>query len=178
MRFARLLHVLLAILLVLCAPAARAAVPGPAPMSQYMLPFEAARLTTQPINVACASDIGNTDTPLCASFELDTRGYKSVVLIIRYVRTSASAVQLYKDDAVVTDAGGLGAPPWGIQQLGDALAPPTVTMGAEARVWTVSASDTWQVKFAITAPYTRFRFTSTGGAAGDTVTVYAVLIGG
>jgi len=177
-RFARLLNVLLTLLLFVLASAAQAAVPGPAPMSQYMLPLEAARLTTQPVNVACAADIGNTDTPLCASFELDTRGYKQVVLIIRYVRTSASAVQLYKDDALVTDAGGLGGPPWGIQQLGDALAPPTVTMGAEARVWAVSASDTWQVKFAITAPYTRFRFTATGAAAGDTVTVYAILIGG
>jgi hypothetical protein len=156
---------------------AAAVIPPPAAMAKYMTPATSPVLTASPINVACASDVGNTNSPLCSSFTIDTRGYKSIQLVIRYVYSSASVVSLYKDDSVVIGSGS-GSLPWGVLQIGDASSAPRVLEGAQETYWSVSASATWSVGFDVTAPFTRFRFVGTGAAAGDTVTVYAVLIGG
>jgi hypothetical protein len=151
--------------------------PAATPMSEYMSENPNAVLSAQAINAACVADPGNTNSPTCASFTVTTKGFKRVALIVRYTKSSATEVQVYKDSSVANAA------PWGVRQLGDAVAPPKIVMGDEYRAWNVSAmsaaaSATWEAVFDVTAPYTRFRITSTGGAVGDVVTVYVVLIGG
>lgn len=167
---------ILTLVLSLAALPALAAPPAPKPMQGYMVPLQAAVLTAEPIDAACDADPGATDTPACASFELNTLGYKRVTLVIRYTRDAATAVTLSKDSSLD------GAPPWGVLQIGSA-SPPVVTMTSQQTTWDVSAlgagdSVTWEVTFDVTAPYTRFRLEGASASADDVVTVNAVLIGG
>jgi hypothetical protein len=128
-------------------------------------------LNAQAINTACASDVGNTDSPSCASFELYTANAKQVCLIFRYVYGTASAYQVYEDGSVD------GAPPWGKLAIGTLAGSGKVSMAGEYAEWlTGSANDTEWPCYDVQAPWTRFRFTTTGGAATDKITVYHTLV--
>lgn len=166
----------LPLVIALIAAPALAAPPAPKPMQSYMVPMQTSVLSAESIDAACDADPGATDTPACASFELNTHGYKRVTLIIRYTRDAATTVTMSKDSSVD------GAPPWGVLQIGSA-APPVVTMTSQQTTWDVSAigagdSVTWEVTFDVTGPYTRFRLEGASASADDVVTVNAVLIGG
>ncbi len=149
---------------------------GTALVNSSMVWGDTAKITTTAINAACVSDAGNDDTPTCASFELDTRGFRDVCLVLRYVKGAATDVRMFKDDSITGDV------PWGVLQLGNASSPPAVSEADHYAVWDTSgmagaAGKSWSVCFGVTAPYTRFRFTSTAGNTSDKMTVYYILVG-
>ena len=159
----------LALLSLLFATTALAAPQPPTQLQYWQSPYGAAQLTVTAVNVACDALIDQVELPACASFEVDMQGYTEVTLLIRYVYSSATAVQLYMDGSMD------GAIPWGIVQAGDAGTVPKITMGDQYLEWATSVSTSWLVTFKdVNSSYVRWRFTSTGGGAGDTVVVWVV----
>jgi hypothetical protein len=186
-RFPLVLLFSFAALLAMPKPAAGAP-PIPRTMAREMVSFAAANLTSAAINAACAADVGSTDAPLCASFEVKTQGYRELVLNIRYLKGTlgnlgaATAVLLYVDGSQEADSGDLGNVPWGARQVGDLVAPPVETMADWVKSWNVAAIAgagvaTWEVVIPVKAPYTRIRIVGTAANANDKVTVRSTLIG-
>lgn len=161
-------------LLLLFAPSAIAAPPAPLQNNQVWKSSEV--LATTAINTNCQADPTTVATAslTCAAFELDMRGYIKVWLIVEYTFSSASVVHIAQDGA--TDRNGDGTPdlPWAIYNIPTAGTGGAVALDDESGNKPVTASTAFLVEYDINAPFIRWRFTSTGGAVGDTVRVYLV----
>ncbi|MBW2672056.1 MAG: hypothetical protein JRD89_01405 [Deltaproteobacteria bacterium] len=131
-------------------------------------------LDAEPINVACSAGFELLADPGCASFTINARGLKKVTLIIKFTKSTATKVFMEVDGSTTNAATG----PWGIQQGGTASLPAMVMTNLTPEWDTTSATvEVWQVIYTVEAPDMRFRFWSTGGAAGDIIDVYTVQAG-
>lgn len=128
------------------------------------------------IDAACDSNPENVATAslTCAAFQLNTKGFTKVWLLIVYTFDSASEIQIRQDGAVDIDNNKVPDLPWGIFQRTTAGLAGAVTLEDEQGEKAVSASTASIVEYDVNAPFTRWRFTSTGGTSSDTVRVFLI----
>ena len=139
------------------------------PLNTNQVAYSSALLTAEPLNPACDANIEQVEVPACASFELPMGGFTQVTLLLEYTFSTASAVHMFTDGSI--DA----AVPWGIEQVGDGGAVPTITMGDEDVVWNVTGSRAWMITLTdLNAPYVRWRFVGTGAGVGDTLSAWLI----
>jgi len=172
MRKVTLLLVLLSSPLV--AGIAFVALAQPAALESYQVGSEVMAATS--IDTACQANptVVATASLTCAAFELDMRGFTKVWLLIDYTRTSATEIQIAQDGAVDVNRDGVADLPWGILQSPEAGTAGVVTLSNEQGKKAVTASTASIVEYDVNAPFVRWRFTSTSGAAGDTIRVLLV----
>ncbi len=135
-------------------------------------------LATTPINVACQADTTTvlTASLTCAAFELNTQGFTKIWLLVEYTFATASFIQIFQDGALDTTSPPDKVPevPWAIFQRPTPATGGQVDLDNEFGNKPVSVSTAFIVEYDINSPFTRWRFESTGGAAGDTVRVFVV----
>ncbi len=82
----------------------------------------AAMLSAEPLNVACVN-ASQTDDPTCASFEVNTKGFARITLLIDYTQASATRFDMAVDGSID------GAAPWYEIQGASGVELPDVPMG-------------------------------------------------
>ena len=135
-----------------------------------------ASLPTSSINTACQADPTTVVTAslTCAAFELNMQGFTRVWLLIEYTFSTASAIQIFQDGALDTSGNKSPDTPWGIIQRPEAAGSGQVNLFNEFASKPVSASTAMIVEYTVNSPFVRWRYTSVGGSAGDTVRVFVI----
>ena len=131
------------------------------------------------IDAACDANPENVVTAslTCAAFQLNTKGFTKVWLLIIFTWDSASEIQIIQDGAVDINNDKVADLPWGIFQRPTAGAAGAITLDDEQGEKAVTASTASIVEYDVNAPFTRWRFTSTGGTPSDTVRVFLIIRG-
>ena len=134
-------------------------------------------LATTAINTACDADPTTVATAslTCAAFELKMAGFTKAWLLFKYTRSTATEIQIFQDGALDKNNDKTADLPWGIFQRPEAAGSGDVELFNEVGRKPISAASTsFIVEYDINSPFVRWRITSTGGAAGDTIAVFLV----